>query len=98
MREPHDATTLNELADYWAGERPDHIGYRFEGRETSFSDFRDDTVHLSRALRAAGIEKDDRIAWIGKNSDRYFTLLFGAARAGAVTVPIGWRLAPAEMA
>lgn len=98
MREPHDATTLNELADYWAGERPDHIGYRFEGRETSFSDFRDDTVQLSRALRAAGIEKDDRIAWIGKNSDRYFTLLFGAARAGAVTVPIGWRLAPAEMA
>ncbi|QLC24582.1 fatty acid--CoA ligase [Parasphingopyxis algicola] len=98
MHEPHDAETLNELADYWADRKPDHIGYRFEGRETTFAEFRDTTVRLSRALRAAGIGKGDRIAWIGKNSDRYFALLFGAARAGAVTVPIGWRLAPKEMA
>jgi len=98
MHEPHGAKTLNELADYWADTKPDHIGYRFEGRETSFSDFRNNIANLSKALRASGISKDDRIAWIGKNSDRYFTLLFGAGRAGAVTVPIGWRLAPAEMA
>lgn len=98
MHEPHNAQTLNELADYWADTKPDHTGYRFESRETSFSDFRDTMVRLSRALRAAGIGKGDRIAWIGKNSDRYFTLLFGAARASAVTVPIGWRLAPKEMA
>ncbi|MEM8697178.1 MAG: fatty acid--CoA ligase [Pseudomonadota bacterium] len=98
MHEPHTARTLNQLADYWADTKPDHIGYRFEGRETSFADFRDTTVNLSRALRAAGIGKGDRIAWIGKNSDRYFALLFGAARASAVTVPIGWRLAPKEMA
>ncbi|RED15187.1 long-chain acyl-CoA synthetase [Parasphingopyxis lamellibrachiae] len=98
MHEPHGAKTLNELADYWADTKPDHIGYRFEGRETSFSDFRNTTVRLSRALRAAGIRKGDRIAWIGKNSDRYFTLLFAAARASAVTVPIGWRLSPKEMA
>jgi acyl-CoA synthetase (AMP-forming)/AMP-acid ligase II len=98
MHEPHGAKTLNELAEYWAETKPDHIGYRFEGRETSFSDFRDTTVRLSRALKAAGIRKGDRIAWVGKNSDRYFMLLFAAARAGAVTVPIGWRLAPKEMA
>ncbi|QLC21855.1 long-chain-fatty-acid--CoA ligase [Parasphingopyxis sp. CP4] len=98
MHENHDAETLHALVDYWADTKPDHIGYRFEGRETSFGAFRDQTVQLSRALRAAGIAPGDRIAWIGKNSDRYFTLLFGASRAGAVTVPIGWRLAPKEMA
>lgn len=94
----HGAKTLNELTDYWADTKPDHIGYRFAGRETSFADFRTITANLSRSLRAAGVQKGDRIAWVGKNSDRYFTLLFGAARAGAVTVPIGWRLSPKEMA
>jgi long-chain acyl-CoA synthetase len=42
--------------------------------------------------------KGDRIAYVGKNSDHYFELLFGAAKAGVVLAPIGWRLAPREIA
>jgi acyl-CoA synthetase (AMP-forming)/AMP-acid ligase II len=98
MREQHSAMTLNELADFWAGEKPDDIAYRFEDRATSFADFRDESETLARAFAAEGIGKGDRIAWIGKNSDRYFLTLFAAARLGAVTVPVGWRLATAEMA
>jgi acyl-CoA synthetase (AMP-forming)/AMP-acid ligase II len=98
MREQHDAMTLDELAGFWAGRRPDDVAYRFENRETTFRDFRDASEALARAFAAEGIGKGDRIAWIGKNSDRYFLTLFAAARIGAVTVPVGWRLAPAEMA
>src|SRR3546814_8204249 len=47
---------------------------------------------------AAGLKKGDRIAWIGKNSDLYFALFYGAARAGSGRAPIGWRLSPAEWA
>ncbi|HMP46051.1 MAG TPA: fatty acid--CoA ligase, partial [Sphingopyxis sp.] len=50
------------------------------------------------ALLAAGLAKGDRIAWIGKNSDLYFILFYGAARAGIVMAPVGWRLSPAEWA
>ena len=35
---------------------------------------------------------------MGKNSDHYFELLFGAVKAGVVVAPIGWRLAPPEVA
>ena len=40
---------------------------------------------LASALLAKGIKKGERIAWFGKNSGTYFTLFFGAARAGIVT-------------
>jgi len=98
VRQEHAARTLNELADFWAEKRPDHIAYRFEGRESSFAEVRDESERLARGLAAAGVGAGARIAWIGKNSDRYFVLLFAAARAGATVVPVGWRLARAEMA
>jgi long-chain acyl-CoA synthetase len=45
-----------------------------------------------------GVSKGQRIAYVGKNSLHYFELLFGAAKMGAVTTPIGWRLAAPEVA
>ena len=55
-------------------------------------------VSLIALLQARGIDKGDRIAWLGKNRDIYFLLYIAAARMGAVMVPIGWRLAPREIA
>ena len=43
-----------------------------------------DPAGVASALFAAGLQKGDRIAWIGKNSDLYFILFYGAARAGIV--------------
>ena len=97
MAQPHQAVTIDRMADYWARERPDQIAYRFEGRETSFAAFSDTMEALGRGLIAAGLGKGKRIAWIGKNSDRYFELLFAAGRVGATVVPVGWRLAEPEM-
>ena len=98
MRLEHNATKLGELADFWAKERPEGIAYRFEGRATTFREIDEESRLLARALAAAGVEKGQRIAWIGRNSDRYFTLLFAAGRLGAVVAPVGWRLAQPEMA
>ncbi len=97
MEQQHHATTLTELCDYWADRRPDQIAYRFEDRVTTFAEIREESERLARALDAQGIDQGRRIAWIGKNSDRYFTLFFAAARVGAALVPIGWRLAAPEM-
>jgi len=47
-----------------------------------------------RVLRTE--HKGSRIAYMGRNSDLYFELFFGAARAGAVIAPVNWRLAPPE--
>jgi fatty-acyl-CoA synthase len=50
------------------------------------------------ALAALGVDAGDRVALLGENSAAYLEWLFGAARLGAVTVPVNHRLAPAEVA
>ncbi len=90
--------TLAEVARYHARVRPDAIALSFEGRDTTFAAFDRRTNQVARALTAEGLGKGDRIAYLGKNSDHYFELLFGAAKAGVVMAPVGWRLAPPEVA
>ena len=90
--------TLGDVARYHAEQRPDAVAFRFEGRDTSFAAFDRHTNQVANALIAAGLTTGDRVAYVGKNSDHYFELMFGAAKAGVVTTPIGWRLAPAEIA
>ncbi|WP_421738905.1 fatty acid--CoA ligase [Caulobacter sp.] len=90
--------TLGDVARYHAEVRPDAVALSFEGRDTTFAGFDRKTNQVANALLAAGLKTGDRIAYVGKNSDLYFELLFGAAKAGVVTAPIGWRLAPPEVA
>ena len=90
--------TLGDIARYHAQVRPDAIALTFEDRKTSFAAFDRLTNRVANALLAAGVRKDQRICYLGKNSDHYFELLFGAAKMGAVMTPVGWRLAPPEVA
>ena len=98
-REDMDAMpTLADIPRFHAKRRPDAIAFSFEGRDTSFADFNRHTNQVANALIAEGVKKGQRLAYIGKNSDHYFELFLGATKMGAIIVPIGWRLAPAEMA
>ena len=93
-----DLVTFDEFITHWAADRPQRIAMREEDRLFTYAELEERTARVASALRAAGVEKGDRIAWIGKNSDLYFTLFFGAARVGVVMAPIGWRLSPTEWA
>lgn len=93
-----DLVSFDEFITHWAGDRPDRVAMREEGRVFTYAELEERTARVAAALHAAGLQKGDRIAWIGKNSDLYFTLFFGAARAGIVMAPIGWRLSPTEWA
>lgn len=90
--------TLGDVTRVHAEERPDAIAFEFEGRSTSFAELDAHARQVANALLASGVKPGDRIAYLGKNSDHYFELLLGAARAGVVMVPIGWRLAAPEVA
>jgi len=90
--------TLGDVARYHAEARPGDVAFSFEGRDTTFAAFDRHTNQVAAALIGAGLSTGDRIAYVGKNSDHYFELLIGAAKAGVVTTPIGWRLAAAEIA
>lgn len=81
----------------WARDKPDIPALIEEDRVLTFAGLEARTAQVVAALKSAGLAKGDRIAWLGKNSDLYFTLLYGAARLGVVMVPVGWRLSPAEI-
>ncbi|MGB1881754.1 MAG: long-chain-fatty-acid--CoA ligase [Gammaproteobacteria bacterium] len=80
-----------------AKDRPAVTAQIFEGRQTSYADFDRHTSQVANALIAAGVSPQDRIGFLGKNSDRYFELLFGTCKANAVLVGVNWRLAPPEI-
>ncbi|WP_329269584.1 long-chain fatty acid--CoA ligase [Streptomyces pseudovenezuelae] len=54
-------------------------------------------TRLAHALRARGIRRGDRIAYLGPNHPSYLETLFAAGTLGAVFVPLNTRLAGPEI-
>ncbi len=94
----HDILTFDGFLQHWAVARAEWPALSQGGRSDNYAQLEARTARIATMLLSAGLKKGDRIAWIGKNSDLYFALFYGAARVGVVMVPIGWRLAPAEWA
>ena len=90
--------TFDEFITHWAGEKPDTVAFEQDGRKTTFAELDPLSATIVSVLQAHGIAQGDRIAWLGKNIDIYYIAFLAAARMGAVMVPIGWRLAPPEIA
>lgn len=90
--------TLGDIARVHANLRPDAVALKFEGRTTTYSMLNARTNRVAHALQAGGVSKGGRIGYLAKNTDYFFEILMGSAKAGVVTLPIGWRLAPAEVA
>jgi acyl-CoA synthetase (AMP-forming)/AMP-acid ligase II len=98
MADVADILSFDSFISHWAHARGDRVAMREEDRLLTYKDLDEQTAKIVAFLMKAGLKKGDRIAWIGKNSDLYFCLFYGAARLGVVMVPVGWRLAPAEWA
>ncbi|GAA0348794.1 long-chain-fatty-acid--CoA ligase [Actinoallomurus spadix] len=81
-----------------AAERPDATAFLYEGDRVTYAEFDRRVDQVAAALRASGVRPGDRVAVLDKNSLAHVELLFGAARAGAVQVPINYRLAADEVA
>ena len=97
MRE-EDWKTIADIPRSFARTQGGKIAFSFEGRDTNFADFERHTNQVANALIAAGVKKGERICYLGKNSDHYFELFLGTSKMGAVMTPVGWRLAPPEIA
>jgi long-chain acyl-CoA synthetase len=98
MKVVEDITTLADLPRFHAQHRPKHIAFHFEDRVTTYSEFDRLVNRVANALLAEGTKAGSRVGFLDKNSDLFYQLVFGAAKAGAVSVGINWRLAPPEVA
>ncbi|MEU8529877.1 long-chain fatty acid--CoA ligase [Streptomyces sp. NPDC048629] len=69
-----------------------------EGRSFDYATLHDRSTRLAHALRGAGVERGDRVAFLGPNHPSYLETLFAAGILGAVFVPLNTRLAVTELA
>lgn len=91
------AKTLDEHLRLQAQATPDAGALWFEHRVTPYAELDRRANQVANGLTRLGLKPGARIAYLGKNSDCFFEILFGAARAGLVTVPVNWRLAAPEL-
>ncbi len=71
--------------------------FTFQDKETSFADLDKHSNQTANGLLAHGVNKGDRIAFLGKNSPVYFELIAAVAKIQAVITPVNWRLAEPEL-
>ena len=95
MVDPDMLRTLGDVARQQATARGAAPAFVFEGRSTSYAAFDRHTNRIANAMIAWGLKPGDRIAYVGKNSDWFFELIFGANKAGAVMTPVNWRVCSA---
>jgi acyl-CoA synthetase (AMP-forming)/AMP-acid ligase II len=94
----YSAMNLTGLLRDRAAEHPDHVAYIYGDDAVTFAEFDRRVDAVAAALRASGVRPGDRVAILDKNSLPYVEVLFGAVRAGAVQVPVNYRLAADEVA
>jgi len=92
------STTIGELIRNHAAERGDKVALIQDDYSRTYAQLNDESSQVAQAMLAAGVQAQDRVAFLDKNVPEYFTMLFGAAKVNAVSVAVNWRLAPPEMA
>ncbi|GAA1301603.1 acyl-CoA synthetase [Planotetraspora silvatica] len=66
-----------------------------DGRALTYGELAERSDRVAAAL--ARLAPGSRVGYVDRNATEYFELLFGAAKAGVVLVPLNFRLAPDEM-
>ncbi|MFU8815086.1 MAG: fatty acid--CoA ligase [Pseudomonadales bacterium] len=90
--------TLGDLTRFHARARGDQQAMLFEGRSTSYGQLDLQANRVANGLLADGLKAGARVGFMDKNSDDFYRLVFGCAKAATVSVGINWRLAPPEVA
>ena len=68
-----------------------------DSRTRTWGELYERSSRVANALRAAGVEAQDRVAFLDKNSIEHFEVFYGCALINAVSVDVNWRLAAPEV-
>ncbi|MGC5036066.1 acyl-CoA synthetase [Streptomyces sp. DT190] len=92
----------NEGLGSWPARRarktPHRTALVHGGHAVDYGTLHTRTTRLAHALRARGVRRGDRIAYLGPNHPSYLETLFAAGTLGAVFVPLNIRLTGPEIA
>lgn len=90
-------STIADIIRRTAARIPDKTAIVFSEREWSYRRLDDAITKVAHRLKNLGVEKGNRIAAYGRNSDLYVLLFLAAARLGAIHVPVNFQLKGTEL-
>ncbi len=95
---PDEILTLSELLTAAARARPQADALVFPDHRQSYAELLSNARRWAKAFIALGVKPRDHIGLLMTTQPQFVEAMFGAALAGAATVPINARYAPAELA
>ncbi|MDR8398388.1 long-chain-fatty-acid--CoA ligase [Paraburkholderia sp. USG1] len=90
--------SLGDIPRHYARTIPEKPALIDADGTVSFAELDARSNRLANALVRMGIEPGARVAFLGRNSSRFFEVWFGVNKAALALVPLNWRLAVVEMA
>jgi acyl-CoA synthetase (AMP-forming)/AMP-acid ligase II len=88
---------LHDRLDYYARARGDLPFAQHDGRVLTYAEARTRANKMAHAFLAAGLNRGDRLAYVGANSIDAALLYFACSKAGIVPVPLNPRLTQGEI-
>ncbi|WOF17870.1 long-chain-fatty-acid--CoA ligase [Mycobacterium avium] len=89
--------TLAGIVERHAQRRPDAIAIRYGERQWSWAEWSSRIRRAAGALRGAGIQRGQCVAFLDKNHPACLEVLIGGASVGAVTTVVNWRVIGDEL-
>ena len=77
---------------------PDQVALVHGTTRRTYAELAERVGKLSAVLRERGVERGDRLAWLGENHPAFIETLFAVAKLGAVFAPVNHRLSPSTIA
>lgn len=100
LRDLDEMRWIGDIPRAGAKQAPDRPALVFaeRNRTWTYAQLNDYANAFASIVAARGLKPGARIAYLGRNNDIYYAVLFGAIRARVVLVPINWRMSPTEIA
>src|SRR3954451_17154295 len=95
---PFSAANWVDAVARHAYREPEGVAIRFEGRSITWSELHQRVGALAAAFAERGVSPGDRIAILMTNRPEFVEATLAANAAGAIAVPVNFRLAPEEVA
>ncbi|MEZ0122364.1 MAG: long-chain-fatty-acid--CoA ligase [Candidatus Reddybacter sp.] len=77
--------------------QPNHLAITFEDQKINYNDLMNRSWQVANGLLSLGIERQDRVAHLAKNSPEFFEIFIGASASALATAGVNWRLVGPEI-
>ncbi len=76
---------------------PERDALEFEGKVWNYAEFADRVKRAANVLKSQGVNRGDRVGFLGLNQPAFLETIFAANTLGAVFVPLNFRLTGEEL-